>query len=103
MTNHEKHILLWDTLHKTGSDDKDKVFSDLFPEVFIGVAYDNSCWACNACLFQCEHCPIDWGTGRGRVSCCVENTLYMKWDLSESKDERKLLAAQIRDLPWRTK
>jgi hypothetical protein len=104
MTNHEKHILLWDKLARTGDNHcvKKDVFYKLFPEE-IGsesIAVKLHCWACQESVCSCgDDCPIDWGS----EYCDNDGTLYMDWLESDSRDDRKLLASQIRDLPWRVK
>lgn len=108
MTNHEKHILLWDELAKMGVslNVKDDVFARLFPDCDKDSdAACNSCWACQEDEElrgdgpTCRHCPIDWG----EKQCSDEGTLFNAWSTSEDPEQRKLLASQIRDLPWRTK
>jgi len=98
MTNHEKHILLWDELARTGRKNKYLTFSGLFPEESAIM----SCWACEECDADCDVCPIDWGE---HLYCSDDewDGLYDLWSSAKTKNKRKLLAAQIRDLPWRTK
>jgi hypothetical protein len=97
MTNHEKHILLWDELARTGSMNK----SGTFYKLFTISRQSGYCWACEDCGCACSLCPIDWGNG---AWCLDEDTLYDQWcEATEDIEDRKLLAAQIRDLPWRTK
>jgi hypothetical protein len=113
LTNHEKHILLWDELFKTGVsiNAKDEVFKRLFPDCDgNSEAACNSCWACQEDTermsdddeFACLHCPIDWLDDDGKsVKCNDDCTLFYKWYFAADPEARKLLAAQIRDLPWR--
>lgn len=103
MTNHEKHILLWDELARTGvwTGEKPVVFDRLFPNCDANSdAACNACWACEECGGNCELCPIDWVE---EGDCCDLPSPYKRWKQQSDPDQRKLLAAQIRDLPWREK
>jgi hypothetical protein len=116
MTNHEKHILLWDKLAKTGAGpkEKDDIFGQLFPDCDPNSsAACNSCWACQEdedkaddCT-ACLRCPIEWAAPTDEpligTRCCVKRSPFIIWSHSEDIDQRKRLAAQIRDLPWREK
>ena len=51
MTNHEKHILLWDELARTGSNDKYSTFHQLFSIEETVIA---CCWACHECEGKCS-------------------------------------------------
>jgi hypothetical protein len=103
MTNHEKHIMMWDELAETGSPYKQ------FTRVHICYPSTRTCYACveannkrtcYACVEaknNCEYCPIDWGT-----SCCEDKgSPYTKWFFAETTKTRKKYAAIIRDLVWR--
>ena len=97
MTNHEKHILLWDELARTGAtyEDKGKVFDGLFPKEHA----INNCWLCEECDWECYDCPVGWQ----KPYCDMTGTIYQDWVDSDDIATRKRLAAQIRDLPWREK
>jgi hypothetical protein len=106
MTNHEKHIKLWDELAKTGRDDKDVVFYALFPDA-PDVARRYSCFACqescdrNGGVVCCEEkCPIQWANPEG---CFEKDSEFGQWQEATTPDERKRLAAIIRDLKWKEK
>jgi hypothetical protein len=106
MNNHEGHIKLWDELARTGSNNKHTTFNQLFPElVGQGGGYGSSCFACveddDRCTSDddcgCEYCPI---TDDGNT--CADG-FFSEWCRAKTKDERKRLAAIIRDLPWKEK
>lgn len=107
MTNHEGHIMLWDDLARTGSDDKHGAYDRLFPNNGTTEADTAACFACQeasdrqkkgkrtrSCI---KMCPIQW-KGKGCLGFGAE---YELWTLCNDPDERKRLAAIIRDLPWR--
>lgn len=49
----------------------------------------------------CMHCPIDF-IGDGSFGYCTSHdSIFLLWSNSEYDEERKQLAAKIRDLPWR--
>ena len=107
MTNHEKHIAMWNRLAETGGDDKGKVIDALFK----GEAPLCDCYACESVKYKvgarqwyadCEKCPVEWSKHES-YRCTESGTLYSLWCEEFSPNTRKLLAAQIRDLPWRTK
>jgi hypothetical protein len=107
MTNHEGHIKLWDELARTGSDDKYGTYDRLFPNNGTTEADAAACFACQevsdrqkkgkktrSCI---KMCPIQW-KGKGCLGFGAE---YKRWTLCDDPEERKHLAAIIRDLPWR--
>ena len=105
MTNHEGHVKLWDELARTGSDDKETAFDTFFPDA-PDVARAYACFACQESsdrdsISDCiKGCPIQWASPNG---CCRDGSEYKQWDEAVTPDERKRLAAIIRDLPWREK
>lgn len=113
MNNHSKHILLWDELARTGGgpNEKEDIFNQLFPDCDPNTsAACNSCWACQededvSDYLPCLCCPIDWAAPTNeplnRTRCCVDDSPFKIWAHTEDPEARKLLAAQIRDLPWR--
>ena len=102
MTNHEKHIATWNRLAETGRWDKWNIVDELFPDRPL-----NDCYACKSVkrkdedYANCGKCPVDWGSKDNH--CCSEDSPYSLWLNETDPKARKLLAAQIRDLPWRTK
>lgn len=110
MTNHEGHIKLWDELARTGSRDKEDTFERLFPEIGFCEASDTCCFACQELYDRygeerdCKDCPIVWGNSSDMKSnkICIREE-YGKWIFTDDPDDRKRLAAIIRDLPWREK
>lgn len=101
MTNKEGHYKLWDELARTGEKDKASVFDKLFPDP-TNFAWVYSCYACEESGGVCQNCPIEWVSDK-QGECCRKGSIYEKWMHSESSDERKRLAAIIRDLPWKEK
>lgn len=99
--NHKRHILLWDELSRTGDWQKSETFDKLFPEAKIPnfIAYRMSCWACEEAKEDCTKCPLSWR--EDSEGCMKENTLFTQWRESTNREERKILAALIRDLPWK--
>lgn len=92
MNNHDKHIMLWNELALTGSRQK--------YDTSVAKQYNKACFACSEALeknLTCKECPVDWNA----ESCSEATTLYTKWINETSEVERRKLAAQIRDLPWR--
>ena len=98
---HELHKELWGWLAETG---------DAWKSNWPGwqqYRSSNDCFACEACEEDCSECPIDWvgnenyAFSYGDRQCCASGSLYEEWDTSKTTYERKKLAAQIRDLPWK--
>lgn len=102
-----KHKELWDELARTGEEFKEDT------EALRGVDILNACWCCEAVResgvvveedgislnpgMACPNCPLAWP---GRV-CSLRRTtgLYNEWAFARTEEKRKVLAAQIRDLP----
>ena len=111
MTNHEAHKLLWGSLAKSGSLDKDGTFQKLFPDQDIeSAAYQSACFACQEAedrnkavrgFAECDCCPVEWSSGD--CNCMTEGSEYLDWAKAKSAKERKRCAAKIRDLPWKEK
>lgn len=101
VNRHEKHVILWNALAQTGSRNKVYTFNRLFPseKLLNSKAYQMSCWACAESGEDCSRCPLTWG--EDGEDCMDEGTLYYKWIQAEGVEERKVLAALIRDLPWK--
>lgn len=64
----------------------------------------NDCFLCEYTsnkFSKCEHCPV-WfkenGFDRGTVPYCLGGLFY-RWEVATNLEERKRLAALIRDLP----
>lgn len=107
-TARKLHRSLWDWLAKTGGE-----FGFMWPEwAYVEAMYGsvlNHCFACEVTpgrkvahtgeicesIRDCEYCPLAWERGE---HC---GTLLDSWQNEESTEERKALAAQIRDLPWK--
>lgn len=57
----------------------------------------------------CRHCPIEWSaTGFKKLGCCFQkDSLYRQWIHVKGDDNkienRKALAKQIANLPWKNK
>lgn len=93
------HRHLWDFLARTGC-----IYKPLIQKVTV------SCYACEYAMskikdtdrpiFRCKYCPI-WGPA-SPAECNLKeyNSLYYQWTQCEDLEERKSLAAQIRDLPF---
>jgi hypothetical protein len=91
------HRELWDWMAKTGGDLNSK---DNWPGWggYDRKAY-SSCFACElACELMCQdraNCPVEWPDG----TC--HDGIHAIWCHERDPAERKRLAAEIRDLPWR--
>lgn len=111
--NHKRHIELWDYLTQTGTPIKS------FVPIIMEFRPVNGCFACVEAGLEYEetneeyairkhcmaHCPIDW-TPFAEITdaytpCETPGTPYAQWWNSEDPEERKQLAAVVRDLPWR--
>jgi hypothetical protein len=102
MTNHEGHIKLWDELARTGEPSKSKAFNAVFgKDVPRPSDYCFACQECSerGCLVGCDECPL---AKEPRKKSCLDG-LFDKWCDAIGPEERKRLAAQIRDLPWKEK
>jgi hypothetical protein len=93
LTNHEKHIMMWDELARTG--DREKYFTVVAKKYFT----ENDCYACEESEWKCKNCPIDWKA----TDCLSTHTVYKKWCYALTAKTRKKYAAIIRDLPWNKK
>lgn len=97
-TNEELHKELWGWLAETGSNTK-KDWPG-WAEIFPGdKALENNCFCCAEAWFDldCGNCPVDWGEEN---DCVSKGTLFNLWYKEKTIEKRKILAAQIRDLPW---
>lgn len=99
-----KHKELWDELAQTGGKCKNAA------KALKGVNVLCECWCCEAVKVEdeykdgelayyvtCEHCPLAWPGGR--CATTDGSGLYGRWCRAQDMEERKRLAAQIRDLP----
>ena len=93
------HKRLWNILAVTGWDSKGKALQKMrlgrYPFVM--------CFACEACVhlgnpafFEFCLCPLNWGNSS--ITPCLLG-LYDQWIDAKTKEERKRIAALIRDLP----
>ena len=100
-TAEKLHKELWDWLAKTG-----KRKADWPGWNNIGLAL-NRCFACEYCKNDCFRCPINWSEDEDRdwsdmnAYCEQNSSPYFEWIATSVTEERKRLAAIIRDLPWR--
>ena len=99
----QRHRELWGWLAETGEEGK---FA--WPEwEKYGIA-KNRCFLCEFTQPDdvedrknaCENCPCVWPNTDTNYFPC-EISLYTAWQNAETTEERKALAAQIRDLPAR--
>lgn len=105
-----KHKELWDELARTGEGRKEET------KALAGESITMDCWCCEAVAVEekdeigepalyvdCSLCPLAWPNGTG---CSTNAGLYDAWCLADTEEERKEIAAQIRDLPlakgWKT-
>jgi len=98
-TLHDGHIRLWDDLAKSGSDNKttsdvweDPDYEHLLTESILNY----ECFCCNG---ECEKCPVLWGNSLNQ--CLADGSPYKQWEICCNPEQRKIYAAQIRDLPWK--
>ena len=100
MTNKERHYKLWDELARTGEEQKQPAFHRVFGEDIKMPA--DCCFACQECDERggdvCTECPL---TPNIKGNCL--DGLFDRWCDANDREERKRLAALIRDLPWREK
>ena len=107
MSNHEKHIMLWDELARTGGTSK-RIAHESVKELKLMAPPSGYCFACEETIIDkidyvfvdCDKCPITW-TRDDDNDCCHYNSPYHCWDCSTTKKSRKKYAAIIRDLPWK--
>lgn len=85
----ECHKHLWDFLARTGRP---------YKPFIQGIRH--SCYACEYCKQDCEVCPIFGPTTYSGCSDMKYHSLYHQWTQCQDIEERKILAAAIRDLPW---
>ena len=85
----ECHKHLWDFLARTGRS---------YKPFIQGIRH--SCYACEYCKQDCEVCPIFGPTTYSGCSEVKYHSLYHQWTQCQDIEERKILAAAIRDLPW---
>ena len=100
MTNKERHYKLWNELAETGGSSKVQAFHDVFASKDVPIPQDY-CFACQECIdrgdpHECTKCPLT----ENAVAHCL-NGLFDAWCEECDPAKRKLLAAQIRDLPWK--
>jgi hypothetical protein len=99
MTNKEGHYKLWDELARTGGGNKLTAYRHIFGvNTLVPVDY---CFACQECNDRgderhCTECPLS------PDDPCLDG-LFDEWCDADTPEERKRLAAIIRDLPWREK
>ena len=101
MTNHEGHIKLWDELARTGNRSKISAFDHVFGEDVP--APSEYCFACQENDSRrdddrCDSCPLTSKDGE----LCLDG-LFDAWCDATDPEERKRLAAIIRDLEWKEK
>jgi hypothetical protein len=91
------HRELWDWLAETGGN------FDCKRDWSGWGGYDrragDACFACEI-AGNCSFCPIEWPN---ELICNDSGSLYDDWDKEGDPAERKRLAAEIRDLPWKEK
>lgn len=90
----------WASLAITGTDDKKEYLSRHgFPYISC------DCFLCeyatNGMEKDCNKCPIEWPETRTDMEYACSRSFYGDWEGAESPEERKRLAAIIRDLPER--
>lgn len=109
------HKQMWGWLAETGKRNKGDwpEFKEINPPA-------NTCFACayadkvlneKSCdwnVSRCQYCPIDWGSNPKQTCFCEGiGSPYLTWWINSIKggspQERKRLAAIIRDLPWKDK
>jgi hypothetical protein len=108
----ELHYKLWDELAQSGTSYKFETRTyPKYPAIndcyCCEVVWENGCLPCTS---NASLCPIKW-TWKTIFSKLYDNdtpceypgTLYTKWKKSLDPEERKRLAAKIRDLSWRLK
>jgi hypothetical protein len=101
-TNEELHKELWNWLAETGANTKNDWPG--WTEIVEDKALKNKCFCCAEVWFDgecldCGNCPVDWGNEE-EIDCLSQGTLFDLWYKEEAIEKRKILAAQIRDLPW---
>ena len=58
----------------------------------------NDCSLCESTNADCDKCPIEWPETCSGVGGCM-SSYYKQWAMCDTPEERKRLAALIRDLP----
>ena len=101
--NYRAHKKLWNFLAETGSSNKEEVIHAIDEEL----PRIHFCYACSAqysafpnsfCIKSL--CPLDWGIfTRYNFPCEQRGGLYGKWTSAKTTEERRKIAARIRDLP----
>ena len=88
----------WASLAITGTDDK--------RDYLRRHGFQNISYACFLCEYvtdgmerDCNKCPIEWPETRTDMEYACSRSFYGDWEGAESPEERKRLAAIIRDLP----
>ena len=105
--DYRAHKTMWGILAETGWERKDMALEKMGVE---SSPYPHTCYACAAqtaltgdsCHCQKGLCPLDWGKETYRQYPCETGCgLYFKWRSCDPYDteQRKALAAEIRDLP----
>lgn len=110
--NYRAHKIMWAILAETGWRFK---FQALEKMKHVPYPRTNECYACSAQaellgesdLCRKALCPLDWGEGTDVEYPCEllhngrKGSLYYEWQSSDTDDieQRKALAAKIRDLP----
>ena len=94
------HRELWGWLAKTGGDNKLHWHRWMHNGGDIPMSPE-SCFACTFAVTEygyrdCKRCPLRWTDGR----CLSMHSEYVLWVNSYPSEERKRLAALIRDMPW---
>ena len=86
----------WASLAITGMSDKaDYLRRNGYPEIAF------NCFLCEFTNSTCSKCPIDWPQirlAKNYSGLCLKS-YYSKWDEADTPEERKRIAAIIRDLP----
>lgn len=95
---HRNHVVLWDWLAKTGDKKKNAPIWEKNGGYIDSLQIRDKCFCCQWVEdnnLECEDCPIDLDCGGLR-----REVLYSKWaDAVPYSEEKKRLAAEIRDMP----
>lgn len=105
--DYRAHKTMWGILAETRWERKDMALEKMGVE---SSPYPHTCYACAAqtaltgdsCRCQKGLCPLDWGKETYRqYPCETGEGLYFQWCSCDPYDieQRKALAAEIRDLP----
>ena len=90
---HALHRELWGWLAETG-----RPWKSEWPGWKENAA-PHYCFACGEMAYRgrgCRSCPVEWEAS----DCEAGDSAFLKWLLTDSRDDRKKYAAIIRDLPW---